>query len=150
MKLVFLPLMLMIFSAIFFQLYNSGAYDVDNGTELSLGGVNVTQSVNGSDTSIEYDLYGVPITFDIQSGALAIILSSLVLVVIVGINIVGSGMSDFGGKAIYITVLFYGMWVFFSTLGIGMYTAIPVFGWIAYLVMTIVYSMGIMEMVGGV
>lgn len=89
--------------------------------------------------------YAVPVGIDSITGAIAIIIALVAIAVVVGIQILGSGISEQSIKAIIIVVGYASIWGIFSTLSLNLIIAIEIFGTIIYLFLTILYVIGVME-----
>ena len=89
--------------------------------------------------------YAVPVGIDSITGAIAIIIALVAIAVVVGIQILGSGISEQSVKAIIIVVGYASIWGIFSTLSLNLIIAIEIFGTIIYLFLTILYVIGVME-----
>lgn len=89
--------------------------------------------------------YGQTIGIDSITGALAIIIVLISIAVIVGIQILGSGISEQSVRTIIIIVGYASIWGFFSVLSLNLIMSIELFGWIMYVVLTIIYMIGVMN-----
>lgn len=89
--------------------------------------------------------YGVPIGIDAITGALAIIIALVAIAAVVGIQVLGSGISEQSVKTIITVVGYASIWGIFSILSINLINAIEIFGHIIYLVLTIIYAIGVMN-----
>lgn len=148
MKLYYLPLILMLCCGIFYQLYaNSSAVHFEDNVSVEGDTWEVSQDLNETTTSITTEFAGFQISLDLDTGILMILVSFIVLAIAVGINVVGSGMNDFGASVIYKTLVMYGLWAVVSLLSAGMFALIPILGWLLYFIITCVYGLGAMEVI---
>lgn len=101
-----------------------------------------------SDYTVEGD-YGQTMGIDEVEGAIVIIIVLIALVVLVGIQVVGSGLSDTSGKAVMTLVAYISVWGIFSTLSYDLIISIEAFGTIIYLILTIMYAVGVIQQLTG-
>lgn len=90
-------------------------------------------------------IYAQTIGIDSITGALAIIIVLISVAVIVGIQVLGSGISEQSVKTIITIVGYASVWGFFSLLSYNLIISIEIFGFIIYLILTIIYMIGVME-----
>lgn len=93
--------------------------------------------------------YGVNVGIDSITGALAIIVALVGLAVLVGVQVFGSGISEQSVKTIIVITGYATLWGFFSFLSLNLIISIEVFGWIIYLILTIIYVIGVMGKISG-
>ncbi|MGB5911852.1 MAG: hypothetical protein WBH31_11715 [Promethearchaeia archaeon] len=113
---------------------------------------------------IEYsgivDIDDVPALFEIESvsqdfyvdpllGALVILTSIVVIAGVIGIQILGSGISESGHRTITICIIYAGIWTMLSVLASPLIFGITQFGGFIYVVITILYVIGVIKMIGG-
>lgn len=89
--------------------------------------------------------YGASVGIDAVTGALAVIIALIAISVVVGIQVLGSGISEQSVKAIITITGYISIWGIFSVLSINLINTIQIFGYIIYLVLTIMYTIGVME-----
>lgn len=101
----------------------------------------------GSDLNI----IGQELTFAISplEGALSIIIIVILLGALVGINLMGSGLSDESVKLIIIGVAYTGIWLTFSAMSFSMLLDFPVYGVFIYIVLTIMFVIGVFQKYSG-
>lgn len=148
MKLYWLPLMLMFTCGIFYQLYENTTFTSFDDYSVSGDTWTINQTVNGTSTSLGFNIADFTLSFDLETSMIAILASFIIVAVVVGLNIVGSGMSDFGGKAVYTSLIMMAIWAIATGLCSEMFFAIPVFGLLLYFGLTVTYGMGIVEAIG--
>lgn len=93
--------------------------------------------------------YAQPIGIDAVTGALAIIIVLISIAVIVGIKVFGSGISEQSVHTIIVIVGYGSLWGFFSALSLNLIISIELFGWLMYLVLSIIYTIGVMNKISG-
>jgi hypothetical protein len=82
---------------------------------------------------------------DALSGTLLIIIIAITIVAVIGLRIFDSGLSEHSIKVISTGLLYGGIWLSLSVLGYGMLNAIPVFGSILWVILTLMYSIGVIN-----
>lgn len=135
-----IPLFIMVFLAIFSVVAGS-----DWGQDLIDYGTNsYAEAPDGSgtfSTGSESTLFGM----DALSGTLLIIIIAITIVAVIGLRIFDSGLSEHSIKVISTGLLYGGIWLSLSVLGYGMLNAIPVFGSILWVVLTLMYTIGVIN-----
>ena len=79
------------------------------------------------------------------TGALAIIIVLVAIAILVGFNVLGSGISDEAAKIVILIIGYGSVWGFFSILAINLIIAIEIFGWSIYIFLTIMYAIGVLS-----
>lgn len=89
--------------------------------------------------------------FDIGSslGLIGIVIGIMALAAFAGIKILGSGVSDVSVSTILVSSAFLALWAIFSVLSMSLIISIPLFGVILYFALTGMYTVGIINRVGG-
>jgi len=93
--------------------------------------------------------YGVSVGIDAITGAIAIIIVLIAISVLVGLQIFGSGISEQSVKTIITITGYVSLWGIFSVLSINLINAIEIFGYLIYLILTIMYAIGVMNKLTG-
>lgn len=104
---------------------------------------------NGGDIqniSQGYYSYGFQLT---SAGIISFIIVIVVLASVVGINVVGSGLSDSSVRTITIGTAWGGMWLVFTVLSLPLMLSIEVFGVFIYVILTVLYVIGVYQKIGG-
>ena len=82
-------------------------------------------------------------------GFIAIVIGVTALILVVGLHILGSGVSDLSVDAIYKSTAYFAVWGVFSAIAYGLIVQLPLnFGLYLYLILTIMYALGIVNSVG--
>lgn len=104
-------------------------------------GVDGTQTLNGTDTTV---LQGSTFAFYIDPVQGAIVLFTVLIgvAIVMGLQVLGSGIATDQGKTVTKFVYYTAFWVIFSAFGLPLLNAIPVFGGWLYLILTIGYVWG--------
>ena len=83
-------------------------------------------------------------------GLFAVAISAIVVGVIGGIDVVGSGLSEHSVKLLSNSVLYFGLWGIFSSIAIPLILEIPMyFGVIIYTILTLMYVVGVISLSNG-
>jgi len=111
---------------------------------------NSSMVVNGSSSNI--NIPGGSFTFAISAtqGAIAVMMSIIVLGSIVGIRVMGSGILGISAEIIVKGAFYFALWGLFSIFAQPLISAIPIFGILIYLMLTIMYIIGFVQgLLGG-
>lgn len=82
-------------------------------------------------------------------GAIVILLVIGIIAGILGIQIVGSGLSDWSVRTGVMLLAYGGLWSLLTILSMDLIKSIEVFGVIIYISLTIGYVIGVIERIGG-
>ena len=83
-------------------------------------------------------------------GLFGVAISAIVVGVIGGIDVVGSGLSEHSVKLLSNSVLYFGLWGIFSSIAIPLILEIPMyFGVFIYAILTLMYIVGVLSMNNG-
>lgn len=158
MRFIMLPLVLLMFSSLLgvarvvgYVDFGGNPFSSDyynsSGIEYSQTG-NLT--LNQTESTVSTETASVAISAVVASGVISLVVSSIALAVVSGINVLGSGLSDVSVEAIFKSASLYGLWCLFSVLALLMFLEVPVFGLLLYFVLTLFYSVGVVNSIGGV
>jgi len=89
--------------------------------------------------------YAVNVGISPITGALAIIIALVAVAVLVGIQVLGSGISEQSVHTIIVVIGYASIWGVFSVLTLNLIISIELFGWLIYLTLTIIYMIGVMN-----
>ncbi len=92
--------------------------------------------------------YGTIVGVDSLTGALTIIIILVALALVVGIQVLGSGLNDTTVKTIIVITGYASVWGIFSVLSINLIISIQIFGTLIYLFLTIIYVIGVVDKLG--
>jgi len=84
-------------------------------------------------------------SIDVLTGAIAIIVGIIALATLLGIQILGSGLSDTSVRLISILSAYIGLWSVLSVLCIPLIIEIEIFGQLIYIGLTLAYTIGVIE-----
>ncbi len=110
--------------------------------------VSIEQVVNGS-TSSYFTQYDFSFTLSPAEAGLSTIVGIFVVAAMIGLNILGSGLSDESVETMIGIVVYAGIWATLSIISGVMILSIPIFGVVIYFVMTLVYTFGVIQKVTG-
>lgn len=99
--------------------------------------------VNGSTTQFEIDYTEQAFGLDPITGGIALIITLAAIGAIIGLQIVGSGLSENSVKIILLSIFYGGLWAILSLLSYNLIVAIDTFGGMIYLVLTILFAIGV-------
>lgn len=111
-----------------------------------LGG---TVIINGTESTWGVEYSGYEFSIDTIVGAISILTVVAILAGVVGIQILGSGISESGHKTLTLCIVYGGLWFLLSTLSYSLIISIEVFGILIYVALTIVYVVGVIEKIAG-
>lgn len=153
-KLMTYPLIIFFVVMLVNQAYTYGqGSDILTGVDLS-----TSQNINGSGTlfqnGTETEL-GIPedtqLVFDIDfvTGFLAVIIGIAILGAVLGITVLGSGLSERTQRIILVSAVGLGLWAIFSLLTYDLIASIPVFSTMMWLGFTFIYMIGFIKEING-
>ena len=94
--------------------------------------------LEGADSTSTFNLSGL-------EGAIAIIIVISTIAVIMGIRILGSGLSETSNKAMMIGFGYTGLWLVLSLLSSSLINQIDTFGSLIYITLTLGYAIGVVQ-----
>jgi hypothetical protein len=127
------PLVILIFASIISVFYQIASYT----SQLNIGS-SFTFNILGYDLSFSLGTEGIILLIVVCGGIGAI----------VGVNILGSGLSTMAQAIVYKSVFYFGLWAIFSVLSVDLIFSIPIVGSVIWLVLTLFYCLGVQEQVG--
>ena len=92
---------------------------------------------------------GFAFNFDAQVGLIATVIGIASLTIVLSIQIFGTGLSETGAHTLQLAVGYVGFWIMLSLFSNAFILAIPVFGLIFYLFLTILYAIGLFRKMTG-
>jgi hypothetical protein len=84
----------------------------------------------------------------ISAGVISLVICSVALAVVCGFHILGSGLGSVSVMAIFKSAAYYGIWCLFSVAALILFGEIPLFGYPLYFMLTLFYSVGVVQSVG--
>lgn len=153
-KLLLLPLFLIITASIIGTARNAGYVNVleedwFSDTSSLDGNVSGTQGLNETETGIELD-GSQEISMTLGGGVIVVLLAGISLLAILGIQVMGSGLSGVTVLGVFKATVLLAIWGLFSTGAINLFLEIPLFGMPFYFLLTLLYSFGVLRSISGV
>jgi len=101
--------------------------------------------------SSTFEISGTDIMFNIDPiiGAIVILIAIIAFAIVIGIQVLGSGISPESIRIIISCTMYAGMWGILSVLSSPLIISIEVFGSLIYISLTIAYVIGIIQKLGG-
>lgn len=154
-QLIVYPLLILMVLGAFCQLfYATNPQNVDftySGTlegQASQG----NQTINEEQSQYTGEAQDAVFDVNMTTGIIALIIGLVVVGVVAGIRILGSGISEHSVKLIYNSTTYYGLWGIFSALAFPVFLEVQSgtgFGLFLWLGLTLVYSLGFFETLHG-
>lgn len=141
------PLLILVVIGSFYQIYQfDESYDLSgsNSTNQELIG---NQTLNEDESELELEQGSLNLDFNMTVGLVAVIIGAIALGLI-GLNVLGSGLSDFSVKIIWNGIVYYGLWIALSVLAFNLIVGIPIFGVLLWFFLTFFYSLGVFGKMG--
>lgn len=148
LKYIVIPLALLFFSALMGQLYE-GSYTSASSGSFGDSGVSGSVFVNSSESEFVSEDYSVSSGWDFETGVLLFVVAMIAVGALVGIRVVGSGLSEQSVRIIYMSVALFGLWGLLSYFALDVLVSFPLFGWLIYFALTFVYGVGVFQQAGG-
>lgn len=107
----------------------------------------ITSTGNVNQTSMTFSFENLMSSFYIDNlqGAIILIIVLIGIVVLIGIRIFDSGLSDSTIKSLTIFIEYLGLWLIFSTISYPLIVSIEVIGGFLYLFLTILFVIGVFQ-----
>lgn len=90
------------------------------------------------------------LNIDPITGAIGIIVIIATATALLGIKVLGSGLSDESVRVLITTTVYASIWTILSLLAIPLISSIEIFGSLIYIILTIGYVIGVIEKISGV
>lgn len=140
------PLLILVVIGSFYQIYTYGDVDLSSSGSQSQELIG-NQTLNEAESELELEQGSLSLDFNMTVGLVAVIIGAIALGLI-GINVLGSGLSDFSVKIIWNGIVYYGLWTVFSVLAFNLIIGIPIFGILLWFFLTFFYSLGVFGKMG--
>ena len=105
--------------------------------------------INGTTTTVEYSSTDLTFAIDPLLGGLVILAVVITIAVIIGIQVLGSGLSPSSVSTIRTAVMYTGLWVTLSLTASPLIESISTVGSIIYISLTIIYIIGVFQRITG-
>lgn len=99
--------------------------------------------VNGTSNTFEMIFEDVAFALDPITGGIALIITLAAIGGVLGIQFLGSGLNDSSVRIIMIGIFYTGLWAILSVLSMNLIFAIEIFGGLIYMILTILYAIGV-------
>lgn len=146
------PLLILVIIAGFTQLLvntNSTGIDLSYNGSINVDSQTGNLTENENTTTIQTQEQNAVFDINMITGLIALIISLIVVGVIAGIRVLGSGLSEKSVTLIYNSTVYYGLWGIFSALSFQAFNSIPIVGLFTWLIMTLIYSLGFFKTTHG-
>ena len=109
-----------------------------------------TATTNITDTTvIDWATKEVEFNIDPITGMISVLIAIAVFTILIGIQILASGLSDVSVKAMMVGVIYTGLWGVLSVLSIEVIKSIELIGSLIYVLLTVGYAIGVFEKMSG-
>ncbi len=110
---------------------------------------NSSMTVNGSSSSINIPVGTFTFAISATQGAIAVMMSIIILGSLIGIRVMGSGILGMSAEIIVKGAFYFALWGLFSVFAQPLIAAIPIFGILIYLMLTVMYIIGFVQGLSG-
>ncbi|MEN6622643.1 MAG: hypothetical protein ABFD50_13960 [Smithella sp.] len=110
---------------------------------------NSSMIVNGTSSNINIPVGTFTFAISATQGAIAVMMSIIVLGSLIGIRVMGSGILGMSAEIIVKGAFYFALWGLFSVFAQPLIAAIPIFGILIYLMLTIMYIIGFVQNLSG-
>lgn len=149
MRYIIIPMAIIITLFIFGLFYNDQTFDQNLLSGYNSSAINGTFTEGGTEKSLATEGDEYDFAINETQGIIAIIIAVSVVGSIIGIRVLGSGLSEKTVTILYNTIFFYGVWALFSAFSLTLLLLIPIGGWIIYFILTAMLSFGIVQQING-
>lgn len=129
--------------------YNDQSIDTTMSSGYTSESINGTFTENSEEKSLSQEGSEYDFALNETQGLIAILITVSVISSLIGIRVLGSGLSEITVKILYNTIFFYGVWALFSVFSLEWILLIPVGGWMIYFILTGMLSFGIVQQING-
>lgn len=149
MKYIIIPMAIIIAIFLFGLFYNDQSIDTTMSSGYTSESINGTFTENSEEKSLSQEGSEYDFALNETQGLIAILITVSVISSLIGIRVLGSGLSEITVKILYNTIFFYGVWALFSVFSLEWILLIPVGGWMIYFILTGMLSFGIVQQING-
>lgn len=103
--------------------------------------------IDGVSATYEAEQSSLLFEIDDLEGMIILLTTITAIAVASGVNILGSGLSDNSVRTITIVAIFSGIWIILSVLIAPLIWSIEIFGSLIYILLTISYTIGVIQKV---
>ena len=148
-SLIVYPLLILFIVSGFSQLYYYSNTDLAYSGSISDIASGGNQTLTGEEQEITQEMEDAIFDINMVSGMVSLIIGLVAVGVLAGVQVLGSGLSEYSVKLIHKSVTYYGLWGVFSALSFTLFSGIPTFGLFIWLGLTLVYSLGFFQTLDG-
>lgn len=148
-NLILYPLLILLIVAGFNQLLVYTNVNLASSSSINVNPTTGNQTINEETSQYTGDSTQAVFNIDMVTGLIALIIALVVVGVVAGIRVLGSGLSEHSVKLIYNSTVYYGLWFLFSALAFTAFNSIPTYGIFLWLGMTLIYSLGFFQTING-
>jgi hypothetical protein len=112
-------------------------------------GVDIDALINGTTSDFVIEDQSAVFGIDPLQGAIVWIIVIVTIGVAVGIQVLGSGLSDRSVHLLFMGTFYISIWTILSILAMNLIIAIEIYGTVIYLTLTILYAIGSVMSIGG-
>jgi hypothetical protein len=155
MKFLYFPLIVLIFVMFIVQAHGMQTLGTTNSFTIDSDTFTGTQTQNQDTTSFSMSTTYGTFSPDLTNGIIAIIIALIAVGAVAGIRVLGSGISETSVRIIYNSVFFYALWGILSVFALnganndGLNSLPFSIGYILWFLMTLFYSLGIVQQING-
>ena len=142
--LISITLMILIVLVIFSLILGATFIDVSEGI-----GVDNTSLINGTLTTYEVPTQDVIFGIDPLIGGIAIIIALGITVSLIGAQVLSTGLSPSSVRTLTIIAGYSALWILLSVMVSGLIKSIEIFGGIIYIILTLGYTVGVIQKISG-
>ena len=104
-----------------------------------------SQKLGGTTTTFEIPIGDFTLQIDPVMGLIVIFIVIIVIAVLIGIQVLASGLSPESIRFIMLAVLYFALWGLLSTICYNLIISIEIFGTLIYITLTIAYVIGVVQ-----
>lgn len=105
--------------------------------------------IDGETATFEATTGIFTIGIDSLEGLVIILTAVIVIASLVGIQVLGSGLSDSAVRTVTIVSVYAELWLILSLMVNSLVWSIEIFGTLIYILLTIIYSIGVIQKITG-
>jgi hypothetical protein len=103
------------------------------------------QTLNGTPSFLQQQDSGIIFSLSMVTGIVILITAFVIVGVLAGIRVLGSGLSNYSVQLIHKSAVYYGLWAIFSAISFPVFAIIPLFGIFIWFILTLIYSLGFFQ-----
>lgn len=108
-----------------------------------------TTTVNSSTTSVDFGNTTLVFGITASQGLTALLIGLATIIGIIGLNVIGTGLSSFATKVIGGGIIYIGIWLFCKTLTDSLLYYLGSWGTVLYIAISIPYTFGVIQTLFG-